>query len=114
MGFASSGVLEMISPRMPGVTKCRQEQSMLVTKQLGFLKLDGMVMKSQTKLNKSCFGFLTHLPALGHLEKSGSPISFASQYLPTGLWERTEAKRSHKGWALKEGKLGFWSHPCKP
>lgn len=49
MGFASSGVLEMISPRMPGVTKCRQEQSMLVTKRLGFLKLDGMVMKSQTK-----------------------------------------------------------------
>lgn len=39
----------MISPRMPGVTKCRQEQIMLVIKWLGFLKLDGMVMKSQTK-----------------------------------------------------------------
>lgn len=71
-----------------------------------------MARLRKATLNKSCFGFFffNHtFPALGHLEKLGSPISFVSQYLPTELQERAEAKRSHKGWALQEGKLGSWS-----
>lgn len=52
--LSSRGLRELRSPRDnfskdARVTKHRQEQSMLVIKRLCFLKLDGMVMKSQTK-----------------------------------------------------------------
>lgn len=45
------------------------------------------------------------------MEQVASPISLMSQYLPTGLLERAEAKRCHKGWALKEGRAGLLAPP---
>lgn len=62
---------------------------MLVIKRLCFIRLDGMAMKSKIRPSVASV-FLSHLPTLGHLERLGNPISFASQYLPMGLWERTQ------------------------
>lgn len=78
---------------------------MLVIKWMSFVKLNGTVVK--TKIKQGSIWFRSHLPTLGPVEQLSSPISLTSQYLPTELLERAEAKRCHKGWALKEGKAGL-------